>query len=191
MNTQIKRISVTAEKVTLALSVALLLILSLALPILTQGITANWYTHYNQFIIGPLVNATLIYAGIRLRRARSVAIIIVLPSICAVTLGLLGISVTFMLYMIPVICLGNTAIALCARLIFRGRASSFCAAAVSGIALKAFVIFGGFLLLSGFHLFPAPVYETFYTMFGVVQVVTATIGAGLAYVALKLNRKSI
>jgi len=182
-----------AEVITLAAVISLLLVLCLALPIATQNVTNNWYKNYNQYLIGPVVNASLIYAGLRLKKFYNVFGIVLLPSVCAATLGLIGINAVFLLYMVPIIWLGNMAIVLSFRFSFRNtsglmrnKSMRFSLASVLGIGLKVTIIFCGFLILQNFGVFPTPVAEKLYTMMGVVQLITATSGAIVAFGLIKL-----
>jgi len=179
-----KNLLIKKEIITITAIIAVLLVLCLALPLLTQNVTTGWYRQYNQYIIGPLVNAALIFSALRLKKAYSVLPVVLVPSLCAATLGLIGISAVFMLYMVPLIWLGNMAITLSFRYLFK----NYIAKATLGITLKVAIIFCGFLILRSFEVFPTPVAEMLFTMMGMVQLITATVGAIIAYGVVKLFR---
>ena len=171
-----------AEVLNVAIVMALLLTLCLAVPLLTQGVTNTWYRANNQYLIGPMVNAALIYGAFRFKKGLNVVAIVLVPSICMATLGLLGVNAVFMMYMIPCLWLGNIAIVCAFRFLKR-----YSIAAVVGITAKVTCVFGGFLILRSFGVFPTAVAEQLFTMMGMVQIITATCGALLAYGAVKIS----
>jgi hypothetical protein len=170
-----------AEVLNLAAVVTLLLTLCLVVPLLAGGAAAG---PFNQFIIGPLVNAALIYSGVRLRRAANLLLVATLPGAAAIALGVLGINAVFMLYMVAFIWAGNLALAFSFRAFAK---SGYTVAAVFGITAKVALIFGGFLILRACGAFPTPVAETMFSMMGAVQFLTATLGAALAYPAISAS----
>jgi len=180
------------EAITITALVAILLTVCLALPLVMQNTTITWYANYNQYIIGPAVNAALIYSVLRLKKLHNVVGIVLLPSICAALLGAIGINAVFLLYMIPFIWVGNMAIVLSFRFLFRNTKNAevrYVMSAIIGIASKVAIIFAGFLIMRAFGVFPTPVAERLYTMMGVVQLITATIGAVIAYAVVKLIKE--
>ncbi|MCL2621411.1 MAG: hypothetical protein FWD32_00015 [Firmicutes bacterium] len=180
---------VRSEVISLAVAIGLLLLLCFILPVMTQNTTHTWYRANNQYIIGPAVNGVLIYSALRMKKFYNIIGVVLLPSLCAVALGILGINAIFMLYMVPIIWVGNMAIVCSFRLVFHkiltNNTSRYIAAALLGITLKVAVIFIGFLILRDFGLFPNTVASTLYSMMGVMQFVTATFGAALAFVFFK------
>ena len=186
MNTIVidKRAQTRAEVINVTAVVGFLLLLCLAMPIVTREFLAgSWYAQNNQFIIGPMVNATLIYGALRFRKTYNTVGIVLLPSICTALLGLIGIQAIFLMYMIPFIWLGNMALVLSFRKITR-----YTVASIVGVLLKVSFIFGGFLLMNSFGVFPGPVATNLWTMMGIVQLITATAGAIIVYGTIKTFR---
>jgi len=194
-----KKAWVKAEVITIATIMGLLLAVCLVLPIATQNVTSTWYKNYNQYPIGIVVNISLIYSGLRLRKLYNVIGIVLLPSICAATLGLIGINAVSLLYMVPFIWLGNMTIVLSFRFLFRNgkikidlmnkKSVRYVIASVLGIGLKVSIIFLGFLILRSLGAFPTLIAEKLYTMMGIVQLITATSGAIIAFGMIKLTRQ--
>jgi len=185
---------IKTEIITVAVVTGLLLVLCLGLPVFTQNVTSTWYRNYNQYLIGPLVNAALIYSGLRFKKVYNVIGVILMPSICVAVLGLIGINAIFMIYMIPFIWLGNMAIVFSFRLMFRknkNKTVRYVITAILGVGLKVSIIFCAFLVLRSFGVFPGPVAERLYTMMGVVQFITATCGAVIAFGAVRLHRTKL
>jgi len=172
---------VRAEVISVAAIASLLLVLCLAMPIVAPNVASN------QYLIGPMVNAALIYSGLRFKKLYNVIGIVLVPSVCVAILGALGINAIFMMYMIPFIWLGNMAIVLSFRFLSRRR---YHTKAIIGVGLKVAIIFCGFLVLQSLGAFPTPVAERLYTMMGVVQLITATCGAVIAYGAIKVTKVS-
>ena len=199
-----KRTETRAEVINVTAVVGLLLLLCLAMPIVTQQFLAGtWYAQNNQFIIGPMVNAALIYSALRFRKTYNTVGIVLLPSVCTALLGLIGIQAIFLMYMIPFIWVGNMALVLSFRLMFNKQTgftsqnrsaqhayttTRYTIAAILGVLLKVGCIFGGFLLMNSLGVFPTPVAANLWTMMGIVQLITATAGAIIVYGAIRAFR---
>ena len=173
-----KAVAVRAQVIELAAVAGLLVLLCLVCPIIQFN---------NQFIIGPVVNCTLIYTGVRLRGGLKTAGIICLPSACTLTLGLLGFGGIYAMYMLPFIWTGNLALVLGFRFLSK---RNYLTAAVLSVPVKAALIFFGYYLLLAVGLIPAgsPVAQVMWSAMGVYQLITAAAGAVLAYGALRLRR---
>ena len=193
LDKRLNSVGARAEVVSVAVVAVLLLVLCLVLPIAMQNVQSTWYKANNQFLIGPVVNAALIYSALRFKKAYNVIGVVLLPSISVAILGAIGINAIFMMYMIPCIWLGNMAIFSSFRYLFRNvkrDSVRYAITAVIGIGLKVALIFGGFLILRSFGVFPGPVAENLFLMMGVVQLITAACGAILAFGVIKtLHRK--
>ena len=175
-----KVITVRAQVIELAVVLSLLVLLCLVCPIVQFN---------NQFFIGPMVNCTLIYAGVRFKGFLKTASIVCLPSACAITLGMLGFTGIYAMYMIPFIWAGNTAIVLGFKYLFSKR--NYVTTAVVSIAVKAALIFGGYYLLLTAGAIPAgsPIATVMWSAMGVYQLITAAAGSVLAFGVLRLVRR--
>lgn len=189
-----KKSYVKGEIINVAIVAALLLTLCLVVPLATQNVTNTWYKANNQYILGPVVNAALIYAALRFKKVYNVIGVVLLPSISVAILGAIGINAVFMMYMIPFIWLGNMTIFISFRYLFRNIKNSsarYAITAIIGIGLKVAIIFVGFVVLRSCGVFPTPIAQKLYVMMGVVQLITATCGAVVAFGVIKcLSLKS-
>lgn len=190
LDKRLNNVGVRAEVINVAVVVTLLLALCLVLPIAMQNVQSSWYKANNQYLIGPMVNAALIYAALRFKKTYSVVGVVLLPSISVAILGAIGINAVFMMYMIPCIWLGNMAIFSSFRYLFRnmkGESVRYAVASVIGIGLKVALIFGGFLILRSLGVFPTPVAANLFRVMGIVQLITATCGAVVAFGVIKTS----
>ena len=157
-------------------------------PILISG-KSGWFVQNNQFIIGPIVNCTLIYAAIRFKNWYKIGLVMFMPSVCAIVLGALAFSSVYAMYMIPFIWLGNALFILGFKYLFASKKVNYILTALVSIAAKASVIFAGYNLLVLFGAIPfgSPVAEMMLVAMGLYQFITATAGTVLAYGALCLR----
>ena len=183
------RIGTRVEVIEVSAVVLTLLLGGLVLPLLLKHMGGAAQAN-NQFIVGPMINCALIYAGIRFRGFFKSATIIFLPSILALT-GIMAFAVgnIYALYMIPAIWIGNVILFFAFKYLYAKKRANYITTAVVAITAKAAIIFGGFLLLGAIGAIPAPAAAStspmWYAM-GIFQLVTATIGAVAAYAALRI-----
>jgi hypothetical protein len=181
------------EIIEFAALLAIVLLTALALPqVLTLFGTNSWVSVNNQFIVGPIVNCALIFAGVNLRGWGRSLVLVSMPSVAAYMGGLILASGSiYALAMIPAIWLGNLAILLSFKFFYANKKWNFALTAVIGIVIKFALIFGGFWLLrtslNNFNSpMPAPVIDKLGVAMGVYQIYTAAIGAILAFGIVKL-----
>ena len=202
-------VGVWAEHVAFALLALAVIVCSLVVPIAIHG-QKNWFAEYNQFFIGPVVNFALIYAAIRFRSRFSIAkigVLVLLPSVCALTLGLLAFSSVYALYMIPAIWIGNITLVVLFRVFSRkaktgldfqvaeagsavatsriASTRNFALVSLCAVVLKAGIIFAFFMILSTAGAIPAPFAAKMFLAMGAFQLVTASIGCVGAYFVRK------
>ena len=183
-------VSVGVEAIEFAAVLAVILLGSLVMPILLNG-HSGWFVKNNQFIIGPAVNCALIFAGINFRGWLKTAVVIFLPSVLALTLGLLAFSSIYAMYMIPAIWLGNLSIVLLFKYLHVHKGINFALTAFIAVAVKAGLIFGGYNVLVQFALLPTKVAGMMYLAMGVYQIITAAVGCVLAYLIVKLAYRKV
>jgi len=192
--TATRKSAAATEVISITIVLGILLLLTFVIPLATQNVSNSWYKNNNQYLIGPVVNTMLIYSGVRFKKVYNMMAVIMLPSLSAISLYLLGVNAIFLLYMVAFIWLGNAAISLSFRLSFRKANTAgsvrYGVTAVIGILAKAALIFGGFLVLKDFNVFPTPVAEKLSVMMGVTQLITAAIGAVIAFIVIKALRTS-
>ncbi len=126
-----------------------------------------------QIVTGILVNAILVKAALDYNMKR-VAVLSVLPSVSALAGGFLFGDMTYaFLLMLPFIWVGNFLFALGVKEIFVKRKVNYLLATISSAAGKTILLFTSAFVLFSYSLVP----ELFLTAFGVLQLVTALVGA--------------
>ncbi|MCL2756033.1 MAG: hypothetical protein FWE45_03220 [Firmicutes bacterium] len=192
-------------------SIALALgILCFAIPLINSTYISSdsFFGRNHQFFVGPAVNAALVLAAIKVRGWVKVISLVMLPSISSIALGLwFAVGGLPMLYMVPAIWLGNTALVLAFKFIYnqgikkqepaplyKNEPTSkklkhtelrYSIAAIIGIGAKVGIIFGVFIILRSFGVFPTPAATAMWTVMGINQLITATAGCIIAYGVVK------
>jgi hypothetical protein len=177
-----RRIEVSgrAEVLELALALVAIVAVSLLLPLLSIPIN-------NQFIAGPVVNCALIVAGINFRGWIKTSAIIFAPSVAALIGGLIIAPLsTAMLYMIPAIWLGNAVIVLAFKYLYAHRRVNFVLTAILAVGAKVAIIFAFFSIYVSSGIISGPPAVIMSTVMGINQLITATIGAVLAFGIIKV-----
>ena len=178
------------EAIELALVLALLALAAIVIPLALQGST-GFLSQNSQFFLGPMVNCALIIAAVNFRKL-STTVAIFAPSAFALAGGLfLTLGNIYALYMIPAIWLGNVTLVLCFKYLYKHKKLHFATTASVAIVLKAAIIFAGFNIFVAVSLIPAgsPAAIAMFSMMGIYQLITATMGACLAagYLILRPN----
>jgi len=153
----------------------------------TSAIASN-----SQYVVGAIINASLIVAGVNVKGWKKIIGIVMLPSITAMLSGLVfNIASIFTVYMIPAIWLGNLAIIYLYKKLFIEKKLNYILASIAGILVKGSIIFAGFSLLTAINIIPSgsKVAEVLSLGMGMNQLITATLGSILAFAILKIVYK--
>lgn len=130
-----------------------------------------------QMVTGTLVNAFLIMAALHFKGWKA-APIVILPSIAAVMSGLLfGPFTIFIVYMMPVIWIGNFVLVYLFKYLHMIRNMNYWAALGGSAIAKSVLLFGAAFLLVNASVLPA----VFLTAMGVLQLGTAVAGGIIAF----------
>ncbi|MCK5107478.1 MAG: hypothetical protein KAQ83_02015 [Nanoarchaeota archaeon] len=130
-----------------------------------------------QFLVGTIVNTSLVLAALRLKTKQLLPVII-MPALGVLSRGLLfGPFTIYLLYMIPFIWIGNTLLVYFVRKINK----KFVSLPVAAITKSAFLFSAAFVLVK---LSIIPV--IFLAAMGPVQLLTALSGGTLALIGNKL-----
>lgn len=131
-----------------------------------------------QFVIGTIVNASLILISANKKNTYKELLLISLPSISTICSGLLfgGLSFYSKL-MIPFIWLGNASLIYGYRHLKKYKLLS--------IILKTITIYTGYLLISNIFNFPIPIKNVLNLSMGIYQLITGILG----YILYKLIKK--
>jgi hypothetical protein len=131
----------------------------------------------NQLILGTIVNALLIRVALT-RKEKRFYLLAALPSTSALLTGILFASASTMLFaMIPFIIVGNLVLMKIFKIFFVKQRKNYALVSIFGALLKSALLFASALILIQFSLVPL----AFATTFGVMQFITATLGATVNY----------
>jgi hypothetical protein len=92
--------------------------------------------------------------------------------------------------MIPAIWVGNFLLVFSYKYIVALKEKNYFLGALVGIISKVIVIFGFFMILKAFGVFPEKVAVNLQKAMGLIQLITASIGSIIAFVIYKLETKS-
>lgn len=184
----VSRLAEVIEIILISLGVFLT---PLVIPqILSFVFGANSFLATNsQFVVGAIVNTSLVIAGINLKGWKKIFAIVFLPSISALFSGLvLNLSAIYTVYMIPAIWLGNFALVYLFKLLFVSKKMNYLLTSICAILAKSALIFAGYHVLLWFNIIPqnSKVATVLFTSMGINQVITAAIGCTIAFALVKL-----
>ena len=142
------------------------------------------FIRHPQLAVGITVNALLILAALNLKTYKLIPVII-LPSIGALTAGILFTKFTiFLVYLMPFIWIGNSILIFSFKYLNLMKNKNYLLTLVIGSGLKA-----GFLFTSAFVLFKLGIIPIiFLTAMGIMQLTTALGGGVAAYVVQNIKK---
>ena len=147
----------------------------------------------SQLIVGSIVNISLIMAGINMKGWRKLLLIATLPSLSAIGSGYIFGSLTKVtLFMIPGIWLGNFSLIILMKYLYVNKNINYALSSVVAIAIKVAIIFSVLNIWMSFSLLPnqGVVADTLRNTMGLTQAITATIGAVISILIIKLGFKN-
>ncbi|MDD4189210.1 MAG: ECF transporter S component [Eubacteriales bacterium] len=136
----------------------------------------------SNFVVGPLVNACLLVAGAMVGLGGAAIISVLAPLFAALTNTTA--TAPFVLLFSPFIALGNFVFVLF-FVLFRkkGKAAAILGTGI-GAVIKFLILYGGVILMLGVKKMPAPAATALTFMFSWPQLVTAAIGAVIAFAVI-------
>lgn len=144
----------------------------------------------SQIIVGTVVNTILVISALNLKGWNKTIFVVTMPSISTIMSGYVFKTASiYMVWMIPAIWLGNFVLILSFKYIMIKRNSSYFIAAIIGIIGKVAIIFGIFMLLKAFNIFPVKMISNLQKAMSLIQLITATLGSLFAFVIYKLENK--
>lgn len=146
----------------------------------------------SQIIVGSIVNTALIMAGLNLKGWRKLVLIATLPSLSAVGSGyIFGNLTKVTLFMIPGIWLGNFSLIMLMKYLYANKNINYAISAVISILVKVALIFGVLNIWMAFSVLPnqGTVANTLKNTMGLTQLITASIGAIISVLIIKLGFK--
>ena len=152
-------------------------ILAFSIPFLLSG---------PQLITGTIVNTFLFIASAKQINQRHLYLIALLPSLGAVSHGILfGQFTSYLLFFIPSIWLGNMVLILSFNKLKTALAFPF--SIILPSIFKTTVLYLSALVFTGIHLVPT----IFISSMGAVQIFTSMMGGTAAYVFYKIGKRKI
>jgi len=157
------------EKVQLVIAYSLTILLPLLIP-------------KPQVLLGTLINALFIFSTIRFGLKRTLPLLFI-PSILSYIQGLLfGSSTIFLLYLIPFIVFSNFALVYLYKKINLPYVNILISASI-----KALILYSAVLLLMKFTNMP----QAFLQAMGMIQFITALLGATIATLVHKTSKPNL
>jgi hypothetical protein len=145
----------------------------------------------SQIIVGSIVNTALIITALNLKGWSKTVFVVTMPSVSTILSGYVCKSASpLMTYMIPAIWVGNFLLVFSYKYIVALKEKNYFLGALVGIISKVIVIFGFFMILKAFGVFPEKVAVNLQKAMGLIQLITASIGSIIAFVIYKLETKS-
>lgn len=194
LNKKACELSKTGELIQVILIILGALLVPAVVPQLLQLVfgKTSVIASNSQIIVGSIVNTALIMSGLNLTGWRKLILIATLPSLSAVGSGYIFGSLTKVtLFMIPGIWLGNFALIMLMKYLYANKKINYIISAAISILVKVAIIFGVLNFWMVFSVLPnqGAVTDTLRHSMGLIQLVTASIGALISFVILKLSLK--
>ena len=145
----------------------------------------------SQIIVGSIVNTALVVSALNLKGWSKLIPIITMPSISTILSGYVFKSASvFMVYMVPAIWIGNFVLILAFKYIMLKKGKSYLLASIVGVICKVAIIFGAFMVLKSFGIFPGKLVINLQKAMSIVQLITATIGCIVGYIICKIEKRT-
>ncbi len=144
----------------------------------------------SQIVVGSIVNTALIMAGLNLKGWRKLILVATLPSLSAVGSGyIFGNLSKPTLFMIPGIWLGNFSLIILMKYLYANKKLNYVLSAVIAIVVKVAFIFGVLNIWMALSVLPnkGMVANTLRNSMGLTQLITATVGAVISLLIMKLG----
>ena len=146
----------------------------------------------SQLIVGSIVNTALIMSGLNLKGWRRILAVATLPSFSAISSGFIFGSLTKVtIFMVPGIWLGNFSLIMLMKYLYANKKTNYILSAVISIVVKVAIIFSVLNIWMLASVLPnqGNVADTLRNTMGLTQLVTASIGAVISFVIMKIFLK--
>ena len=171
--------------------IAALFVPTFLAKLLTIGFGQNsWIATNSQIVVGSIVNVALLTTAITIKGWKKIVAIITLPSISTILGGyVFKTASVYMVYMIPIIWLGNFTIVYLYKLLLLKKNLNYFLTGIVAIAVKVGIIFLGFSVLKTFGIFPEKLVANLQNAMGLTQLITATIAMFITYTVYLSNKQ--
>ena len=192
VNKKAYELSKTGEIIQTILIILGALLVPAIVPQLLQIIfgKTSWIASNSQIVVGSIVNTALIMTGINMKGWRKILLVATLPSLSAIGSGYIFGSLTKVtIFMVPGIWLGNFALIMLMKYLYVNKNINYAVSAIISIAVKVAIIFGVLNIWMAFSVLPSEgvVANTLRNTMGLTQAITATIGAIISILIIKIG----
>ena len=192
VNKKAYELSKTGEIIQTILIILGALLVPAIVPQLLQIIfgKTSWIASNSQIVVGSIVNTALIMTGINMKGWRKILLVATLPSLSAIGSGYIFGSLTKVtIFMVPGIWLGNFALIMLMKYLYVNKNINYAVSATISIAVKVAIIFGVLNIWMAFSVLPSEgvVANTLRNTMGLTQAITATIGAIISILIIKIG----
>ena len=143
----------------------------------------------SQLLIGSIVNSALVISALNLKGWKKIVLVTTMPSISTILSGYVFKSASvYMVWMTPAIWVGNFALVYAFKYIILEKKKNYFLATIIGIICKVTIIFGFFMILKAFNIFPEKIILNLQKAMSIIQLITATIGCIVSYGIYKIEQ---
>ena len=143
----------------------------------------------SQLIVGSIVNCALIISAINLKGWIKILGVITMPSISTILSGYVFQTASpYMAWMIPAIWIGNFILVYSYKYFMLSKNKNYFLAGILGILVKVLIIGTCFTILKSLNIFPEKLVTNLQTAMTSTQLITASIGTGLAFGIYKTEK---
>ena len=148
-------------------------------------------TSNSQFIVGSIVNTVLVISALNLKGWPKIIAVVTMPSISTILSGYIfpAPASAFLAYMIPAIWIGNFTLIFSFKYFMLTKKKNYLLSSIIGIVGKVAIIFGFFMILKAFNVFPEKIVGNLQKAMSWIQLVTASIGCLIAFIVYKTENK--
>lgn len=192
VNKKVHEFSKVGEIIQVILIVLGALLVPAFVPQLLQLVfgKTSWIASNSQVIVGSIVNTALIVTGLNLKGWRKLVLVATLPSLSAVGSGyIFGNLTKVTMFMIPGIWLGNFSLIMLMKYLYANKNLNYVLSTIISIVVKVAIIFGVLNIWMLASVLPSEgiVANTLRNTMGLTQIITATIGATISFIIMKLT----
>ena len=142
----------------------------------------SWIAVHSQYVVGSIVNTVLVTTAINVKGFKQIAGIITLPSISAISSGLIFKSASiYTVYMIPAIWLANFLFVYLYRKLFVQKKINYILSSIVSILVKVAIIYLFFRLLALISNIPEKPFVALNFAMGMNQLITASVAAIIGF----------
>ena len=192
VNKKVYELSKTGEIIQTILIILGALLVPAIVPQILQAAfgKTSWIATNSQIIVGSIVNTALIMTGLNMKGWRKILFVATLPSLSAIGSGyIFGSLSKVTIFMVPGIWFGNFSLIMLMKYFYANKGINYIFSAIISIVVKTMIIFGVLNIWMALSILPnqGAVASTLRNTMGLTQGITATIGAVISFLIMKLG----